>query len=147
VIRKNERWMAWVPFGVGQFHNQSETLGWVFLSTEVALVAAAVTATSIELGLHSRAEGGQAGLDSRDLTATLDAARTVGTVAWLSLAGVVVTGIVEANLSFVPEARLGERKRVLPESLRPVEPANRKDTGVTFVPLVGAGWLGVRGSF
>ena len=145
LIRKNERWMAWVPFGMGQFHNDDPTLGWVFLSSEVLLAGTAITATSIELGLHSRAEGGRAPLDADDLTSKVQAARQVGTVAWLSLIGVAIAGIVEANLSFVSELPAGRRQRPLPDGLRSPEPASGDVLRVK--PVVGDRWLGLSGNF
>jgi tetratricopeptide (TPR) repeat protein len=147
LIRKNERWMAWVPFGLGQFHNDSQTLGWIFLSTEVVLAGTAITATSIELGLHSQAEGGRAPLDAQDLTNKVRAAHTVGTAAWLALIGVAVAGIVEANLSFRSELPAGHRSRVLPESVRPNENGPSQSGKVSFAPALGDRWLGVSGSF
>jgi hypothetical protein len=145
VIRKNERWMAWVPFGLGQFHNKNPTLGWIFLTTEAALTATAVTATSIELGLHSQADGGRAPLDNRDLTNKVRAARQVGKVAWLTLLGVAAVGILEANLSFQSELPAGQRRRVLPDSLR--APEARGSPPAAVVPLLGVGWAGLAGSF
>ena len=145
VVRKNERWMAWVPFGLGQFHNDNQTLGWVFLTTELALAATAITATSIELGLHSQAQGGRAPLDYVDLNSKVTAANQVGTVAWLTLIGVAAIGIVEANLSYRDELPVGQRRRVLPDSLRPPDPAPLG--GSALQPSLGAGWLSVSGSF
>lgn len=147
LIRKNERWMAWVPFGLGQFHNDNDTLGWIFLSTELALAATAITATSIELGLHAQAEGGRAPLDARDLTSKVKAAHDVGTIAWLSLIGVAVAGIVEANLSYRSELPAGQRRRPLPDSLRPPEPEAPEEDGLSLAPAAGAGWIGVSGAF
>jgi tetratricopeptide (TPR) repeat protein len=146
LVRKNERWMAWVPFGMGQFHNDNQTLGWIFLSTEAALAATAITATSIELGLHSQAEGGRAPLDSADLTNKVRVARQVGTVSWLALLGVATAGILEANLSYRPELPAGQRRRALPESLRPRESPGA-GRGAEVAPLLGAGWVGLKGSF
>ncbi len=145
LIRKNERWMAWVPFGLGQFQNGSRTLGIIFLTTETALAATAITATSIELGLHSRAQGGRASLDSGDLTSKVRAAHQVGTVAWLTLIGVAAAGIVEANISYRSELPGGQRRRALPDALRPAESSRSERMHV--VPEIGAGWLGVRGTF
>ena len=33
VIHGNSRWLALVPFGVGQFQNRQTALGWTFLAT------------------------------------------------------------------------------------------------------------------
>ncbi len=147
VIKKNERWMAWVPFGLGQFRNDDETLGWVFFSTELALAATAITATSIELGLHSQAEGGRAPLDSDDLTSKVNAARQVGTVSWIALIGVAAAGIIEANVSYRSEIPLGQRRRPLPDSLRPSEPSTSGRGQVKLAPALGENWVGVSGSF
>jgi tetratricopeptide (TPR) repeat protein len=146
VVRRNERWMAWVPFGIGQFQNQDKTLGWIFLSSEAALAITALTATSIELGLHSQAEGGRAPLDSADLTSKVQAARQVGTVAWLTLVGVAAAGIIEANLSYRGEIEVGQRRRVLPDALRPREPVKSHNSS-SMRPDVGLGWLGLSGEF
>ena len=147
LIRKNERWMAWVPFGLGQFHNDDETLGWVFLSTELALAATAITATSIELGLHAQAEGGRAPLDADDLTSKVRAAHQVGTAAWLALVGVAVAGIVEANVSYRSEIPVGHRQRQLPDSLRPPDPDSSRPGKVSMTPALGDNWIGVSGTF
>jgi tetratricopeptide (TPR) repeat protein len=147
LIRKNERWMAWVPFGLGQFHNDNRTLGWIFLSTEVALAGTAITATSIELGLHARAQGGRAPLDAGDLTSKVKAAHDVGTVAWVALIGVAVAGIVEANISFQSELPAGHRRRPLPDSLRPADPDSSHPGKVSVTPAVGDHWVGVSGVF
>jgi tetratricopeptide (TPR) repeat protein len=147
LIRKNERWMAWLPFGLGQFHNDNKTLGWVFLSSELALAATAITATSIELGLHSQAQGGRAPLDAGDLTSKVRAAHQVGTIAWLTLIGVAAAGIVEANVSYRSELPAGHRRRVLPESVRPSEDESSRPGKVRLAPVVGDRWVGVSGSF
>jgi tetratricopeptide (TPR) repeat protein len=147
LIRKNERWMAWIPFGLGQFHNDDQTLGWIFLTSELALAGTAITATSIELGLHARAEGGRAPLDSEDLTNKVRAAHQVGTVAWLALIGVAVAGVVEANLSFRSELPAGQRRRPLPDSLRPNDPGSSSPAKVSVAPALGDGWIGVSGTF
>lgn len=145
VVRRNERWMAWVPFGLGQFHNGDEALGWIFLATEGALALSAITATSIELGLHAQAEGGRAPLDVADLNDKIELAHRVGTISWLSLVGVAVLGVIEANLSFRPEVPVGQRQRPLPDSLRPMEPL---PSGARLdAPTFGGAWFNIRGRF
>jgi tetratricopeptide (TPR) repeat protein len=151
VVRRNDRWMAWVPFGLGQFQNGDTALGWVFLTAESALSITALTATSIELGLHSQAEGGRAPLNSQDLTTKVRAARRVGTVAWVSLVGVAAVGILEANLSYRSEVEVGQRRRMLPDALRSPEPAKSSTessgAAVRLRPELGLGWLGLSGEF
>jgi tetratricopeptide (TPR) repeat protein len=147
VIKKNERWMAWVPFGLGQFHNDDQVLGWVFLSTELVLAGTAITATSIELGLHSQAQGGRAPLDAQDLTNKVRAAHQVGTAAWLALIGVAAAGIIEANLSFQSELPAGQRRRPLPDSVRSSESDTSRPATLSITPVVGDNWVGVSGVF
>lgn len=153
LVRRNDRWMAWVPFGLGQFQNEDDTLGWVFLSAESALAITALTATSIELGLHSQAEGGRAPLNSQDLTDKVRAARRVGTAAWVSLVGVAALGILEANLSYRSEVEVGQRKRSLPDALRGREPEKSSSetqgggASLSVQPELGLGWLGLSGEF
>lgn len=145
VVRRNDRWMAWVPFGMGQFQNEDRTLGWIFFTTEAVLSVTAITATSIELGLHSQAEGGRAPLDSEDLTSKVRAARQVGTVSLIALIGVVAAGILEANLSYRSEVAVGQRKRSLPDALRP--PEAPKPQGARLHPELGLDRIGVSGEF
>jgi tetratricopeptide (TPR) repeat protein len=147
LIKKNERWMACVPFGLGQFQNDDQTLGWVFLSTELALAATAITATSIELGLHAQAEGGRAPLDAEDLSNKVRAAHQVGTAAWLALIGVAAAGIIEANVSFRAELPAGQRRRQLPDSLRSDESDSSRPGKVSIAPALGNNWVGVSGAF
>lgn len=146
LVRRNERWMAWVPFGLGQFHNDDQALGWLFLGTEGALAITAIAATSIELGLHAQAEGGRAPLDYADLNSKVRLAHQVATVSWLSLIGVAALGILEANLSYRSEVPVGQRQRPLPDALRPQEPAPRGGKS-SLAPIIGAGWIGVAGTF
>jgi len=142
VIVKNQRWIASVPFGVGQFQNRDATLGAIFLTTELVAAGTAITATSIELSLHSQADGGR-GLtaDAVDkLNANLNAAHYTGLVASGVFLLTAIGGIVEANLSFVPEFRDGVRQR--PEPLQ----AKPRVTPVVGA-LPGAAHLGVVGTF
>ena len=108
VVQKNSRLFAAVPFGVGQFQNDNDGLGWILLVSEALMAGTTIAAVSIELGLHSQAEGG------RNVGEDTDAPQVARDVSRISLAALLVTaaaGIVEAQLNFVPEIRLGERPR------------------------------------
>lgn len=141
VVRRNERWMAWVPLGIGQFHNGDNPLGWGLLATESALAVAALTATSVELGLHSQGQGGRSNLDATDLTQTIEAAHDVATVSWISLLAVAAAGIAEAHYSYRSEVNLGTRPRV------PVSPEESLRGARSVTPLVTNRWLGIQGRF
>lgn len=108
VIQKNSRYLAAVPFGVGQFQNGNDGLGWVLLVSESLMAGTAIAAVSIELGLHTQAQGG------KNVGADTDAPKVARRVSSTALVAWLITsaaGIVEAQLNYVPETRLGERPR------------------------------------
>jgi hypothetical protein len=129
VVVRNSRWVAFVPFGAGQFQNGDAALGWVFAVTE-----AAAGATSIAL---AAAVAGYAGADlaARDpttgqtvnrteLQSRIDTATLANRIAFSAWAGITVLGIAEAQIAFVPE-RTTTRPRPLPKA------------GPSIVPTVG----------
>ena len=138
---RHHRLVAFLPFGAGQFQNGERLLGWTFLVTETALVVG----TGITLPMYAYARG-RAQDESRggdiDRKAQLyqdrqDNIRTVN----LSLAGafaaLAVTGIVQANLSYVPET-VETKKRDLPV----VSNVSR----VTVKPVVSPMFIGITGT-
>lgn len=144
LLHQNYRWVASVPFGVGQFQNGDDVWGALFLGTEVLALGTAVFAVSSELGIHSQADGGRSVRDPDSYNLPLSQLRTAGvfgTAAFVFLAGV---GILEAHINFVPERPVGRRPRPLPAELQ------RKDS-VTLTPAVsgdsGSLSLGVSGRF
>jgi hypothetical protein len=144
VVTRNRRWVAAVPFGVGQFQNGNDTLGWIFLGTEAALGITALTALNVHTHLQTKADearerGGSAGPDVND---RLDDWHLALTLSTYGLLGVAALGIGEAQLSFVPEVRT-VRERPLPKMPQP--------SGVTVAPRVSGGpgaiEIGVNGTF
>lgn len=114
VIEKRSRWVAAVPFGVGQFYNDQPGLGWVFLGTELALGATFATALIMDAWLASRSD--EPTIDLPDLQRRQTNWRTVAGVSGWGLLGVGVLGIVEAQVSFTPEVAT-QRYRPLPPDL------------------------------
>lgn len=144
IVVRNRRWVAAVPFGVGQFQNGNEALGWIFLGTEAALGLTALTALNVHSHLQTKADaarerGGSAGADVNE---RLDDWHLALTLSTYGLLGVAALGIGEAQLSFVPEVRT-VRERALP--------AVPKPSSVTVTPRVSGGpgklELGVAGTF
>jgi len=116
VITPKTRWLALVPFGVGQFQNGEKNLGYVFLTSEVLLAASTLTTLAVETHLvlaTSRVDKAEPSINST--LADWKTALEYSSYAWLSVS---IIGIVEAQLSFVPEQRQ-IRKRPLPRELRP----------------------------
>jgi hypothetical protein len=142
VITPRTRWFALVPFGVGQFQNQNKPLGYVFLSSEILLAASTLTALGVSTHLvlsRSQADRADPSNDARinDWNTALD----YSAYAWL---GVSLIGILEAQLSFVPEQRQ-LRKRPLPPELRPETSSLR--VLPSAVPVAGGAVLGLSGQF
>jgi len=120
VISQKSRWFALVPFGAGQFQNGKDTLGYVFLTSEVLLAASTLTSLGIETHLvldanRLLADGKKPVPSTNDTLVTWNTAMRVSSYAWL---GVSVIGILEAQISFAPEQRRVQ-KRPLPIELRP----------------------------
>jgi len=142
VITPRTRWLALVPFGVGQFQNDNKPLGYVFLTSEILLAASTLTALGVQTHLvlaRSQADKPDPSNDSRinDWNTALD----YSAYAWL---GVSLIGIIEAQLSFVPEQRQ-LRKRPLPPELRPETSSLRIVPNAA--PVLGGAVLGVSGQF
>ena len=140
IVVKNRRWLASVPFGVGQYQNRDYALGTVFLTTELLCLATAVTATSIELSLNSQAKGGTGFTDANEVAQLNENLRTANRVALIAAGGFLVAavgGIFQAHLAFVPEFRDG------------VRPRKRSEPGISPVlgPTQGGAEIGVFGRF
>lgn len=115
VVAQNRRWIAAIPFGVGQFQNRSPTLGWVFLSAETLTLGATVAGMLYELQMQSR--GDDPTVDKRDLNSRIETARGVWTGTLYGFVGVALIGIGQAEIAFVPSFR-EVRRRPLPAELR-----------------------------
>ncbi len=116
IVKRSSRWIAAVPFGVGQFQNGKTSLGWGFLATESALVIGTAVMVPLYLWQLSErsAEYAIAGPD-RDFRAQQWSDRAAATrIVNLSLAGAfavtAAVGAIEAQINYVPE-RLEVRKR------------------------------------
>jgi hypothetical protein len=116
LIQRNSRWVALVPFGVGQFQNGQTTLGWVFLTTESLLaIGSGVGAAA---AYYNEVQANDALLQGDTVTAPqyqrlAQDAFVVGNVfaAGFALAG--IAGIIHAEMTFVPE-RVEVRARPIP---------------------------------
>lgn len=143
ILIKNRRSLALVPFGVGQFQNRNDGLGWVFLTSETVLAATALTALGAQSYFTLQAEAPQN--RNEENNAVLRTWYTLLKVSSYSLLAVAALGVAEAQLSFVPEFRT-ERARPLPPSLK-----RPRASGVRVRPVAVATpaelSLGVRGEF
>ena len=110
---QRSRWIAMMPFGIGQFQNQHESLGLVLAVSEGILLGAAVTSYFLHESLRDE--------DPRD--EVLDDARLAeagfrysNRISLGLFAAVAVAGIVDAQIRFKPTLTY-ERRRPLPKNL------------------------------
>lgn len=114
---RHNRLIAFLPFGAGQFQNGDRVLGWTFLVSQ----AACVIGTGVTVPMFSYARGrAEDEARSGDLEGKAqlyqdraDNIRTVNLSFVGAFAALAITGIVQANLSYVPET-LETKKRELP---------------------------------
>ena len=113
VEKVNSRWIAALPWGIGQFQNQNRKLGIMFAVTESAFMAASI-ATFI--GHNSLRDENPAPSEidrARRVERALRIGNWVSVGAFLSFA---VAGVIEAEVRFRPVIRT-TRKRELPEDI------------------------------
>jgi hypothetical protein len=147
VVVKNERWLAAVPFGVGQFQNRKPGLGWLFLVSEALALGTTVVGITYELDLYAQSQ--RPSVDTDRLTSTNKSVRVMWTISAWTLVGLAVGGAAEAQLNFVPEFR-ETRRRELPPNLRPESSSKKPAARLSiepYTPAVGGAGLGLVGRF
>ena len=114
IERQNSRWIALLPFGIGQFQNGHDSLGTLLAVSESVLVALNITSYYYHRGL----EGQQPERDQ--LGEARFAEKTFRITNWVTL-GVFtllsVGGIIDAQLRFKP-FWTRHQKRKIPDDLR-----------------------------
>lgn len=139
VVTVRSRWIAAIPFGVGQFQNDNVGLGILFMSLEgLAATGGAVTsglhAHYTACGTHPETEGcGEdeiTATNSGDVLDRLNNLKIANIVSFSVLAAAMIAGIVEAEASFVPEVKTVRKRQLPPKPPKPPPPA----IGLTGVP-------------
>ena len=149
VVVENRRWLASVPFGVGQFQNRKPGLGWLFLTSEAAAFGVTLGAMVVQIELESHSpqqrDPSREVNSPTDLSLKLDRAQKTWVVGFYAFTALAAGGIAEAHLNYVPRFE-EERKRPIPPELRePIHPQARVRVGPLALP--GGAGLGVLGSF
>ncbi len=114
VERINSRWIAMIPFGVGQYQNNHPNAGTFFAVTEGLLL----TLHILSYYIHQDLEGQRPSEDQ--LGEAQFAEKAFRYTNWVSLAifgTVLITGIVDAQIRFRPKFT-SERRRELPSDIR-----------------------------
>ena len=147
---QNSRFLASIPFGVGQFQNGDETLGWVFASAGVVFALTSIITGILYLDLTDQlveaatldVAANAATVD--DIRSARDAAAVINRLSFALLAAVGIAGVVDAHVRYVP-ARREVRRRSSGEDGDPVPseeptPATGEETALSWSlgPLGGS---------
>ena len=124
VTEKHSRWVALLPFGVGQFQNGQRRLGYFFLTTEATLVAAGIATVPIYYVDLSNANDTYAGnhLLAQQYLDRANAVRYVNLSLYAALAVTVISGAIEGEVAYVPDP-IRVVPRVVPELSTPATPS------------------------
>lgn len=128
---ERSRWIALLPFGVGQFQNKHETLGLTLAITEGVLVATAATSYFLHESLRDE-DPEDASID--DANRAEKGFRYANQISLSLLAVVAVAGVLDAQLRLKPSISY-ERPRKLPKDLKELDVA------------IGPGGVAVSGRF
>jgi len=154
---RHSRLMASVPFGAGQFQNGQNTLGWVFLGVESALVIGTLITVPIYNDASDRAKHETATGDIDHKAASYQDRANATQMVNLSLAGglalAMAGGILQAHLAFVSETPEMKTRPIPQAQSKPLSPT--LNPWFTVGPEIGphgetggkTGALGLRGTF
>ncbi len=112
VVVRNRRVLSFVPFGVGQIQNRHEALGYTLMVSEVLLGGLSLTAVGIQVQLAADAETQAKHGLVVDNAGLLSAWGVVKKVSFWGFAALAVGGIVDAQLSYVPEFHEVRQRRL-----------------------------------
>jgi hypothetical protein len=132
VQERHSRWVATIPFGVGQYQNGHNGLGLVLAVSEGSLLAISI----VSFLLHENLRGQEPKTDDLRQDARLAESifRYTNQISLGLFGAIAVAGIVDAQVRFVP-SRNFDRARPLPPDLEQLQLS------------VGPGGLQLRGSF
>jgi len=114
VLQQRSRWIALMPFGIGQVQNGHASLGAILAVSEVSLLLVSL----VSWGVHENLRGQSPAANERDeYNLTERVSRYTNQVS-LGLFGVIaITGIIDAQVRFEGDSAR-TRKRMLPQDLR-----------------------------
>jgi hypothetical protein len=130
------RWIAALPFGVGQLQNGDVGLGVALAVGEVLLAGTSIATSAVVNRLASTDPAPGVSSPVVDLVAVndrIDALVTLNRIAFIGWAALTAAGVVEAQVSYGPRHS-------------PPRPASPPITA-TVAPVLGGGVVGLRGVF
>lgn len=130
VEKVNSRWIAALPYGIGQFQNESRKLGIMFAVTESAFTVAAI-ATFIG---HNSLRNENPAPSEIERAQRVERALRIGN--WVSVGALVgfgLAGVIEAEVRFKPVIRSTRKRDLRPdaESAQSKGPQIRLNLGLT----------------
>ena len=140
-VESNSRWLALVPFGVGQFQNGDVRLGVLFASGEAVLGGASLVTVAIvnslaSINVNQRTPQNQP-VDIPALNSRIDTLTAVNRVTFAAWGALTLAGIVQAEVAFVPE-KVTYHDRVIPPRPRVLP---------VVAPQPGGAVIGLSGTF
>jgi tetratricopeptide (TPR) repeat protein len=137
VIVQHSRWIAAIPFGVGQFQNGQKELGYTLLFSEALLAGTSLVSGVIHMQLISDYTRDPTIVDYQDFVSRKNTTYNLSVYSSAAFAILALGGIVQAEVEFVPETREIRTRPVPPPP--PVTPT----VGATDSGFM----LGLRGRF
>ena len=136
VVKTSSRWIAAVPFGVGQYQNGDVGLGVFFSVTQALLGATSIATGAVVLSLDAAFDPHNPTVDVPALQAKVNLLVLVNRIAFATWAAATVAGVVQAQVAFQNE-KLVTRPR-------PAPPRPSLAPSVSMVPGGASGGLILR---
>lgn len=140
-VEPNSRWIALVPFGIGQFQNGEVRLGILFAAGEAALGGASLVTVALVNRLAAinpnQPTYGNRPIDFPAINSQMSTLTAVNRVTFAAWGALTLAGIVQAEVAFVPE-RVTYHDRVIPPRPRIVP---------VVAPQAGGAVIGLAGTF
>jgi hypothetical protein len=118
VERLRSRWIALLPFGIGQFQNDHDNLGLLLAISQGALLSTGIISYAVHESLRDEHPTTPSVVADAELAE--GASRYVNQISLGLFAAVAVTGIIDAQVRFQP-SRSFDRPRPLPPDLRALD--------------------------
>jgi tetratricopeptide (TPR) repeat protein len=131
VVVQHSRWVAAVPFGVGQFQNGQEGLGFAFLIGEAILAGTSITAGVIHMQLIADYSRAPTSVNYDDFVSRKNATLDLSIYSSAALAVIALGGIIQAEATFVPQVR-EIRTRPIPQPPRVLPAVGLAPSGFTL---------------
>lgn len=145
VVSQRSRWIAAIPFGVGQFQNDDVGLGVFFSSLEGALVVASIVTGAWQARLiECRAKvdvcsGDDDPIVVSELEDQIQTLQIVNLASVGLLGAAIIAGIIEAEVNFEPEIASPRARPVRTRPPKPVKPTVEVTSGPPNADIVGVG--------